>query len=94
MDALKILILMARAAHGDEEASEELSREGAKSVVNSVRSVEKLSGMSIEPGSFLLGMAFEAHGLDGFADPSLIKHVAKHIELVRDAYASAEADES
>lgn len=94
MDALNILILMARAAHGDEEAADELNRQASKSIVDVVRSIEKLTEMSIEPGSFVLGMAFEAHSLDGFADPKLIKHLKDNIEIVRDVYTSAEADES
>lgn len=95
MDALHILILMARAAHGDEEASEELSKASAASIVNAIKGIETLTGVSIDPGSFIMGMAFEAHdGLNGFADPELVKHMVKHVELVRDVYASQEADES
>jgi len=95
MDPLHILALMMRSANGDEEAAEELRKESCQGLVHAVHGVEKLTGLRIEPGSFLLGMAFEAHnGLNCFMDPDHREELTKNAEMAREIYAEEATSES
>ena len=85
MDVATILSLMIRAAHGDEEAEKELLEQSCISILNAIHAIQTLTDLRIEPGSFLLGMAYESNsGIDFFANPKNVEHVKGVAETVRE----------
>lgn len=88
MDPSEIIALFLRMAQGDEDAEKEVLEQAIKQILFGIIAVERLTDLRIEPGSFLLGMAYEAHsGLDYFAHPQNVKHIKELAEKVRELYA-------
>ena len=93
-EMMNILALIIRSANGDEEATAEIREHACAGLLKAIRSLEKLTDVRIEPGSFLLGMAFEARdGMNGFIDPDTVNHYMLNAETIREMYARQEAQE-
>lgn len=89
MDAAEFFALLVRMTQGDEDAEKTLREHGCMSVVNAILAIEKLTDIRIEPGSFLMGMAYESHsGVDFFVSPENKEHITGAVEMAREIYAT------
>lgn len=82
----EILVLMLQASQGDQEADDALTKSALSSVADDIVAVERLLGVKVEPGSFLLGMAQQRHGPEGFIGEQARDHYGRTLPMIRDAY--------